>query len=155
MRFICCFVGLVTSCRNCYVPTSNKCFCIRCRHQFQWYHMSVIADNLQFNCNFTSLFGLTIKKQNYPLSVLCRRNPLSPGGSPHKLRAMQKTFQCHVFQIVDAQAAQHPLLKVGTPEEVSALTLFFASDAASNTTGALIPCTGGRAAAVYRGMPAP
>lgn len=40
-------------------------------------------------------------------------------------------------------AEEHPMGRIGTPEDVAALALFLASDAAANITGTAIPCDGG------------
>ena len=50
-------------------------------------------------------------------------------------------IRLHIFQLVDVQAAQDHLFKLGTPEEVSAPKPSVASDAAFSITGDLIPYT--------------
>jgi len=53
-----------------------------------------------------------------------------------------------------AQAAMHPMNRVGEPDEVAALVLFLCSEAAGFITGVAIPIDGGAGAALGQGRPA-
>lgn len=46
-------------------------------------------------------------------------------------------------EFLAAVAAAHPNGRIAAPEDIAALTLFLASDAAQNITGTAIPCDGG------------
>ncbi len=49
-------------------------------------------------------------------------------------------------RFLEMLAAQVPLNRVGTADDVAAIALFLASDASAYTSGAVIPCDGGLAA---------
>jgi 3-oxoacyl-[acyl-carrier protein] reductase len=75
-----------------------------------------------------------------------RANVIAPGSidTPRFRRVTEQLDDPERF--LEMLAAQVPLNRVGTADEVAAIALFLASDASAYTSGAVIPCDGGLAA---------
>ena len=76
-----------------------------------------------------------------------RINAVCPGGvdTPMLASGAEET-ELGVDEFLDEVAASSPNGSIATPEQVAALVLFLASDAATHITGAAIPIDGGLAA---------
>jgi meso-butanediol dehydrogenase/(S,S)-butanediol dehydrogenase/diacetyl reductase len=73
-----------------------------------------------------------------------RFNTICPGGVDTPMLVQETEEEGgDVDEFLAEVAAGHPNGRVATPEDIAALTLFLASDAASNITGTAIPCDGG------------
>jgi NAD(P)-dependent dehydrogenase (short-subunit alcohol dehydrogenase family) len=73
-----------------------------------------------------------------------RFNAICPGGvDTPMLVAEAEEDGRDVDEFLAEVAAEHPNGRIAAPEDVAALTLFLASEAASHITGTAIPCDGG------------
>ena len=73
-----------------------------------------------------------------------RFNSICPGGvdTPMLTQEAQEGGR-DIDEFLAEVAGEHPIGRIAAPEDIAALTLFLASDAASNITGTAIPCDGG------------
>jgi NAD(P)-dependent dehydrogenase (short-subunit alcohol dehydrogenase family) len=69
-----------------------------------------------------------------------RVNAVAPGWTSHRMEGNGDRVKSEVS---DAAIARTPLRRFGTAEEISAATLFLASDSASFITGAVLAVDGG------------
>ena len=73
-----------------------------------------------------------------------RFNAICPGGVDTPMLAQEAIEDGKdVDEFLAEVAAGHPNGRIATPEDIAALTLFLASDAAIQITGTAIPCDGG------------
>ena len=82
-----------------------------------------------------------------------RINAISPGGTltgrvQEGLAVEALMTGTPETELLARQQSRIPLRRLGTPEEVAAVTLFLASDSASYVTGAIIPMDGGSSAVI-------
>ena len=82
-----------------------------------------------------------------------RINAISPGGTltgrvQEGLAVEARMTGTPETELLARQQSGIPLRRLGTPEEVAAVTLFLASDSASYVTGAIIPMDGGSSAVI-------
>ena len=71
-----------------------------------------------------------------------RINAICPGGADTPMLAARAEDR-DVDEFLAAAADNSPNGRIATPEDIAALTIFLASDAASHITGTAIPCDGG------------
>jgi NAD(P)-dependent dehydrogenase (short-subunit alcohol dehydrogenase family) len=71
-----------------------------------------------------------------------RINAICPGGVDTPMLAARAEDR-DVDEFLAAAADNSPNGRIATPEDIAALTMFLASDAASHITGTAIPCDGG------------
>jgi NAD(P)-dependent dehydrogenase (short-subunit alcohol dehydrogenase family) len=71
-----------------------------------------------------------------------RINAICPGGVDTPMLAARAEDR-DVDEFLAAAADNSPNGRIATPEDIAALTIFLASDAASHITGTAIPCDGG------------
>ena len=73
-----------------------------------------------------------------------RFNAICPGGvdTPMLTQEAEEGGR-DIDEFLVEVAGEHPIGRIAAPEDIAALTLFLASDAASNITGTAIPCDGG------------
>ena len=73
-----------------------------------------------------------------------RVNAICPGGVDTPMLAGEAAGEDkEVDEFLAEVAEESPNGRIATPEDIAALTMFLASDAASHITGTAIPCDGG------------